>query len=95
MMTANEAREITNKVKEDNTNSAMEKIIDKSEEKIKDAAEAGLTYTIVEVKIWMIDEDALTKQVYSYFKHLGYKPSISIYDYGNNRYIQITISWEE
>lgn len=94
-MTASEARQITNKVREDNANSAMEKIIDKSEVKIKDAAEVGLTYTIVEVKIWETDEDALTKKVYSYFKQLGYKTAISIYDYMSYRYFQVTIDWED
>lgn len=32
-MTASEARQVTNKVREDNANSAMEEIIEKSEEK--------------------------------------------------------------
>ena len=46
-MTANEARQITNKVRENNVSSIMDEIIEKSEEKIKRAAEVGLVSTVV------------------------------------------------
>jgi len=94
-MTADEARKITNKVREDNANSAMEEMIEKSEEKIQDAAEVGLTSTIVEIKIFQVDEELLKHKIYSYFKQLGYEIKCLIYDYMGYKYCQVTIDWEE
>lgn len=94
-MTASEARQITNKVREDNANSAMEEIIEKSEEKIQDAAEVGSSFVVVEIKIFMVDEELLKQRIYSYFKQLGYKIKCSIYNYMGYKYFQITIDWEE
>lgn len=94
-MTASEARKITNKVREDNANSAMEEIIEKSKEKIQDAAEVGSSFTIVEIKIFTVDEELLRQKVYSYFKQLGYEVKCLIYDYMGYKYCQVTIDWED
>lgn len=93
-MTANEARQITNKVREDWADSILDEIIEKSEEKIESAAEAGLTFTIVEVRCHPIDEESFKQRVCSYFEQLGYKVTCSMYDFGG-RCCQVRISWED
>ena len=93
-MTANEARQITNKVRENNVSSIMDEIIEKSEEKIKRAAEVGLVSTVVEVRCSPIDEELFKQKVYSYFEQLGYKVTCYICDRFGNRCCQVIINWE-
>lgn len=93
-MTANEARQITSKVREDWASSLMDEIIEKSEEKIESAAEAGLTFTIVEVRCYPIDEEFFKQKVCSYFEQLGYKTTCIIYNRLGVRYCQVRINWE-
>lgn len=93
-MTANEAKQITNKVREDWANSLMDEIIEKSEEKIQSAAETGLVFTVVQVRCSPVDEELLKQRVYSYFKQLGYEVTCYMYDSFGVRTCQVRISWE-
>lgn len=94
-MTANEAKQITNKIREDNADSIMNEIIEKSEEKIKSAAEAGLDSTVVSTRCFPVDEVLFKRKVYSYFEQLGCKVTCDIYDSFGTRRFQVVINWED
>ena len=93
IMTANEAKQITNKIREDNSDSIMETLIEESEEKIQSAAEAGLDSTVVTVRCLPVDEVLLKRKVYSYFEQLGYRVTCAIYDSFGTRRFQVVINW--
>lgn len=94
-MTASEAKQITNKIKEDNANSIMAELIEKSEEKIKSAAEAGLDSTVVSIRCLPVDEVLFKRKVYSYFKQLGYEITCAIYGSFGTKRFQAVINWED
>ncbi len=95
-MTARQAKAISDEAIKENTNESLMEIVKKSEPRIKAAAEAGLTETIVNIKPHSIDEDALREAVYNYFEDLGYKiTSYSRYTYMFEDHCDITISWED
>lgn len=94
-MTANEARKITNKIKEDNADSIMDTLIKESEEKIKSAAEVGLDSTVVTVRCFPVDEVLFKRKVYSYFEQLGYKVTCALYDSFDARRFQVVINWKD
>lgn len=93
MITANETKKITNKIREDNADSIMNTLIKESEEKIKSAAEAGLDSTVVSIRCFPVDEVLFKRKVYSYFEQLGYKVTCTIYDSFGTRRFQVVINW--